>query len=344
MELTQDGFASDVPLQALNTFGIVTSARHLAAPTDLVQLQALLASPIWRTAPRRLILGGGSNLLFTQDFDGAVIAPCLRGVRILPSSDDAWLVEVAAGENWHDTVSALLAQDLPGLENLALIPGTAGAAPIQNIGAYGLELKERFAWLDAVEIATGDVKRFDAAACAFGYRDSVFKQDAADRYVIVSVTFALPKQWQPVIAYADVAAGLKQRGIENPTGRDVFDVVVDTRRAKLPDPAQIGNAGSFFKNPVVDAAFAAQLKATHPTLPVYLQTSGQFKLAAAWLIDQCGFKGARRGAAGVHDKQALVLVNHGGATGAQILALAHEIQAGVSQRFGVALEPEPIIV
>jgi UDP-N-acetylmuramate dehydrogenase len=344
MDLTQDGFTSHVSLQALNTFGIAASARHLAAPGDLASLRGLLQSDTWRNAARRLILGGGSNLLFTQDFDGAIITPRLRGVSMLQSSADAWHVEVAAGESWHDTVSALLAQDLPGLENLALIPGTVGAAPIQNIGAYGLELKERFAWLDAVEIASGDVKRFDAAACAFGYRDSVFKHSAADRYVIVSVTFALPKKWRPVASYADVATGLKQRGIDQPSGKDVFDVVVTTRRAKLPDPAQIGNAGSFFKNPVVDAAFAAQLKAAHPALPVYPQASGQSKLAAAWLIDQCGFKGVRRGAAGVHDKQALVLVNHGGASGAQILALAREIQTGVSERFGVALEPEPIII
>ncbi len=344
MDLTQDGFTAGVSLQTLNTFGIAANAGHLAAPADLAQLQAQLQSETWRKAARRLILGGGSNLLFTQDFDGAIIAPRLRGVRMLPSSGDAWHVEVAAGENWHDTVSALLAQDLPGLENLALIPGTVGAAPIQNIGAYGLELKERFAWLDAIEIATGQIKRFDAAACALGYRDSVFKHAAADRFVIVSVTFALPKKWQAVASYADVATGLKQRGVDKPGGKDVFDVVVATRRAKLPDPAQIGNAGSFFKNPVVDAVFAGQLKAAHPGLPVYPQTSGQAKLAAAWLIDQCGFKGARRGAAGVHDKQALVLVNHGGATGAQILALAREIQAAVAQRFGVALEPEPIIV
>jgi UDP-N-acetylmuramate dehydrogenase len=337
-------FLENHDLQRLNTFGLPARARWFCEVHTLPDLQAALADARFAKAPRQLILGGGSNLIFTADFDGCVIAPRLPGLAPVGETADAWLLEAGAGEPWHDTVARLLAMGRPGLENLALIPGTVGAAPIQNIGAYGLELKERFAWLNALEIATGKTAQFDLAACQFGYRDSVFKHAAAGKYVITSVTFALPKRWQPVTGYADVTRALEQRAVASPTPQDVFDVVVAVRSAKLPDPAVIGNVGSFFKNPVVSSGEAARLKTMYETLPVYPQAQGTAKLAAAWLIDQCGFKGALRGGVGVHDKQALVLVNRGGATGAGVVVLADEIRAAVHKRFGVALEPEPQIL
>jgi UDP-N-acetylmuramate dehydrogenase len=337
-------FLENHDLQPLNTFGLPARARWFCEVGTLEDLRAALRDTRFADASKRLILGGGSNLIFTGDFDGCVLAPRLRGLQPVGETAQAWLVEAGAGEPWHDTVARLLAMARPGLENLALIPGTVGAAPIQNIGAYGVELCERFAWLDAIDIVSGALQRFDLAACGFGYRDSVFKRAAAGKYVITSVTFALPKQWQAVTAYADVARGLQASGIASPVAQDVFDVVVAVRQGKLPDPAVVGNVGSFFKNPVVPAVQAAALKAAHAALPVYPQADGSAKLAAAWLIDQCGFKGAARGGVGVHDKQALVLVNRGGATGAGVVALADEIRAAVHKRFGVVLEPEPQIL
>ena len=336
-------FSCDVSLQTLNTFGLACRACWFAAPTTLEQLQGLLKSAIFKQASRFLILGGGSNVLFLKDFEGCVITPHLQGMRLLESTEDAWFVEVGAGENWHSMVCTLMGQNLPGLENLALIPGTVGAAPVQNIGAYGLEMQERFAWLDAIEITTGKLCRFDLEACEFGYRSSVFKGAAAGRFIIISVTLALPKKWRAVTHYADVERALKQQGL-TPSPQSIFEIVVAARRSKLPDPRLIGNAGSFFKNPVLTPLQADALKTVYPSLPTYPQADGTVKLPAAWLIEQCGFKGIRRGAAGVHERQALVLVNYGGATGEQLLTLAKEIQAGVHSRFGVKLEPELLIV
>jgi UDP-N-acetylmuramate dehydrogenase len=239
-----------------------------------------------------------------------------------------------------------LAQGLPGLENLALIPGTVGAAPIQNIGAYGLEMCERFASLRAVELATGAVVELDAEACRFGYRDSFFKREGRDRFVITSVTFRLPKVWQPRAGYADLARELAAKGHADadgaPGAQAIFDAVVAVRRAKLPDPLQLGNAGSFFKNPVVEATQFEALKRQEPELVSYLQADGRVKLAAGWLIDRCGWKGRAMGGAAVHGRQALVLVNLGGATGAEVLALAQAVQRDVLARFGVELEAEPV--
>jgi len=229
---------------------------------------------------------------------------------------------------------------LPGLENLALIPGTVGAAPIQNIGAYGLEMGERFERLRAIELSTGETREFDRDACAFGYRDSFFKQEGRGRFVIVSVTFRLPKAWTPRADYADIARALEKNGANDPQA--IFDAVVAVRQAKLPDWRVLGNAGSFFKNPVVSAAAFDTLKALEPDLVSYKQQDGQFKLAAGWLIDQCGWKGRSIGAAAVHDRQALVLVNRGGASGAQILELAAAIKRDVHARFAVELEAEPV--
>jgi UDP-N-acetylmuramate dehydrogenase len=242
---------------------------------------------------------------------------------------------------------------MPGLENLALIPGTVGAAPIQNIGAYGLEMCERFASLRAIELATGDAVELDADACRFGYRDSFFKREGRERFVITSVTFRLPKAWQPRAGYADLARELAARdqaasvgeadgAASQPTAQAIFDAVVAVRRAKLPDPLELGNAGSFFKNPVIDAAQFEALKRREPEIVSYAQADGRVKLAAGWLIDRCGWKGRAMGAAAVHERQALVLVNRGGASGAQVLALARAIQRDVFERFGVELEAEPV--
>jgi UDP-N-acetylmuramate dehydrogenase len=291
-----------------------------------------------------VVLGGGSNLLFTGDVDGLVLKVDVPGLRELDPSADRWRIELGAGENWHAAVERLLALERPGLENLALIPGQVGAAPIQNIGAYGLELAERFESLRAWDIPTSSVVAMSAEDCAFGYRDSAFKRELGGRRIILTVTLALPRRWQPVFGYADVAGELAARGVPRPSPREVFDAVVAIRRRKLPDPAAIGNAGSFFKNPIIGRDKRTELIAKHPSLVSYPLAGGRFKLAAGWLIEAAGLKGVTRGRAGVYEKQALVLVNRGGATGGEILALAREVQEKVAEKFGVQLEPEPVIV
>jgi len=332
-----------VSLRGFNSFGVEARARFFCRVSCADDLAALEAEPRVAGLPR-LVLGGGSNLLLTRDFEGLAIKVDVPGVRELGEVDGAWHIEVGAGENWHATVERLLAVDRPGLENLALIPGQCGAAPIQNIGAYGVELAERFDSLLAWDFEARKTARMSSAECDFGYRDSAFKHGLAGRRVILSVTLALPRQWQPVAGYADVAHELKARGMAQPSARDIFDVVVAVRRRKLPDPAVIGNAGSFFKNPIVARDEHHALIAHHPSLVGYPLPGGRVKLAAAWLIDAAGLKGATRGRAGVYEKQALVLVNRGGATGAEILALAREVQEKVAEKFGIWLEPEPVIV
>ena len=334
---------ADFPLLSCNTFGFDVQARYACLLESSDDIALALAEPRTAGLPR-LILGGGSNVVLTSPFDGVVWLMRMRGRRLVREDGDAYYVEAAAGENWHDFVAWTVQQGWPGLENLALIPGTVGAAPIQNIGAYGLELADRFAELSAIDLATGARVEFDAAACRFGYRDSYFKKEGRACYAIVAVTVRLPKRWQACVDYADVRRELGERGIAAPVAQDIFDAVVAIRRAKLPDPAEIGNAGSFFKNPVVSAEFAAALAAREPQLVSYVQPDGRVKLAAGWLIDQCGWKGRALGAAGVHPRQALVLVNRGGASGADVLALAQAIRDSVRSRFGVELEAEPVVV
>ena len=342
-QLAPVSLLNSYPLQAHNTFGFDVRARLACRVEREEQLLAAVRDPRVVGLPR-LVLGGGSNLVLTRDFDGLVLLVALRGRRLVREDDDAWYVEAAAGENWHEFVAWTLAQDMPGLENLALIPGTVGAAPIQNIGAYGLEMCERFASLRAVELATGATLELDAQACRFGYRDSFFKREGRDRFVITSVTFRLPKAWVPRASYADIARELaaEGHGDTSPNAQAIFDAVVAVRRAKLPDPLQLGNAGSFFKNPVVDAAQFDVLQRQEPEMVSYRQPDGRVKLAAGWLIDRCGWKGRAMGAAAVHERQALVLVNRGGASGAEVLALAQAIQRDVRERFGVELEAEPV--
>jgi UDP-N-acetylmuramate dehydrogenase len=330
-------------LRPFNSFGVEARARHFARIRSVDELARVLADPDLARLPR-LVLGGGSNLLLTGDFDGLVLKIDLLGRHEEPASDTHWRVRVGAGENWHATVEALVAAGRPGLENLALIPGSVGAAPIQNIGAYGLELAERFDSLTAWDVAQQREVRMDLTDCAFGYRDSVFKSALAGQRIVLDVTFALPRDWQPVTGYAEVAQELRSRGSSSPQPRDVFDAVVAIRRRKLPDPAQIGNAGSFFKNPIVSREQRTDLIARFPSLVSYPLAGGRFKLAAGWLIEAAGMKGLTRGRAGVYEKQALVLVNRGGATGAEILALAREVQDKVAEKFGVRLEPEPVVL
>jgi UDP-N-acetylmuramate dehydrogenase len=332
-----------VNLRALNTFGLPALAAHLVRVRSEADLRRVVDHPQWGLAPK-FILGGGSNVLFTRDVQALVVKVEVPGLRLLHTTDDAWIVEAGAGESWHGLVQWALAQGLPGLENLALIPGTVGAAPVQNIGAYGVELKDRFESLDAVDLVTGRTVTLDAAACRFGYRDSVFKQHLAGKSVITRVRFRLPRPWAPVLGYLDLERKVAETGVTHPDAQTVFDWVCAIRRAKLPDPAVIGNAGSFFKNPVVSAEQCRDIIDRDPEVVHYPLPDGRAKLAAGWLIDACGWKGKHIGGAGVHDRQALVLVNRGGATGAEVVTLARAIQESVYGRFGIRLEPEPVVV
>lgn len=333
----------DQSLRALNTFGIEAKASAYLQVTGVDDLRAVRSDP-GLSKLRRLVLGGGSNLLLTRDFDGLVLHMSNIGIAVTGEDKDSMYVTAQAGENWHDFVQWTLAHGYPGLENLSLIPGSVGASPIQNIGAYGAELAEFVHALKAFDFQTGDILTLPRSDCHFAYRDSIFKQALRDRAAILEVTFVLPKRWQPNLRYAELATELQSRGVSRPTAKDISEAVIAIRRRKLPDPAKIGNAGSFFKNPVVSGEQHRQLLAKYPQLVSYPQPDGSVKLAAGWLIDQCGWKGKSLGSAGVHDKQALVLVNLGGAAGSQLLELASRIQVDVKQRFDVMLDPEPIVI
>jgi UDP-N-acetylmuramate dehydrogenase len=331
---------TDHSLQSSNSFGIAARSRYAVEIRDEADVPAVLADPRFAGLPRRL-LGGGSNVVLTGDFDGLTLLMRIKGRRLAAESAEAVLVEAGAGEVWHELVAWTIAEGRPGLENLALIPGTVGAAPIQNIGAYGVELEERFESLRAFDTRAGAFVTLDRAACRFSYRDSLFKAEP-DRYVVTAVTFRLPRPWQPVTGYPDLARLFGDRS--DVSAAEIFEAVIAVRRQKLPDPAVTGNAGSFFKNPIVPAAQFGDLAGAFPGIVGYPQPDGKVKLAAGWLIDRCGWKGRAVGRAAVHDRQALVLVNRGGATGAEILDLAREIQRSVSDTYGVALEPEPVIL
>jgi len=333
----------DISLQAFNTFGLDARARHYLRVTSADQLDQL-RDDTGLTGLPRFVLGGGSNVLLTRDVEALVLHMAIAGREIIGEQDGKVLVRAGAGEGWHAFVDYTLAQGLGGLENLSLIPGTVGAAPIQNIGAYGLEIKDVFHSLTVFDLDSGARRTLGAADCRFGYRDSIFKHAEGANLVVLDVTFALPRAWQPNLRYAELAQALEAAGLTAPTPRQVSDTVVAIRRRKLPDPAEIGNAGSFFKNPVVAAEACRALLTRFPQLVHHAQADGSEKLAAGWLIDQCGWKGKTLGAAGVYPKQALVLVNNGGATGAEVLALARAIQADVKERFGVELEPEPVFM
>lgn len=346
---------NNVALQPMNTFGIAARAQRLVRLRSVDDLLGLMASPDWRQPSAEhpvFVLGGGSNLVLTGDLKALVLKVEIAGRRLVEETDKGWLVEAGGGEGWHDFVHWTLEQGWPGLENMALIPGTVGAAPVQNIGAYGVELQDRFHSLDAMDLETGRMFSLDAAQCGFGYRDSVFKHAPSDersfglkgRALITRVRFWLPKPWKPVLGYLDLERKMDETGIRQPDARQIFDWVVAIRRAKLPDPAVLGNAGSFFKNPVVSAEQCRDIIGRDPHLVHYPLPDGRVKLAAGWLIDACGWKGKTLGGAGVYEKQALVLVNRGEATGGEVLMLARAIQESVYGRFGIRLEPEPVVV
>ncbi|MDZ7888399.1 MAG: UDP-N-acetylmuramate dehydrogenase [Pseudomonas sp.] len=333
---------ADVSLQPFNTFGVATRARYLAHAHDDAEVgEALQAAK--RLQLPLLVIGGGSNLLLTGDVEALVLRMASRGLRIVSSQGDAVLVEAEAGEPWHPFVQWTLEQGLQGLENLSLIPGTVGAAPMQNVGAYGVEIKDVFAGLTALDRHTGELREFTLDECEFAYRDSRFKREAG-RWLILRVRFALARAGALRLDYGPLRQRLAEQGVSEPTASDVSRAICSIRSEKLPDPAVLGNAGSFFKNPLVSADLAAQLRVEHADLVAYPQADGQVKLAAGWLIEKAGWKGFRDGDAGVHRQQALVLVNYGGATGAQLLALARRIQADIQARFAVSLEIEPNIV
>lgn len=345
----------NVPLQPYNSFGIVARAQHLVRVASEADVAAVLADPQWQGAPK-FVLGGGSNIVLTGDVKSLVLKVEIMGRRLLETTERAWIVEVGAGEVWHDTVQWMLEQGLPGLENMALIPGTVGGAPVQNIGAYGVELQDRFESLDGIDLQTGQPFTLDAAQCAFGYRDSVFKHAShgpngfglAGRALITRVRFRLPRPWRPVLGYLDLERKIAETGVSEPSPRQIFDWIVAIRRNKLPDWRVLGNAGSFFKNPTVTPEQCADIIARDPKIVHYPMDDGSIKLAAGWLIDACGWKGKSVGNAGVYEKQALVLVNRGGhqnpVTGGEVMTLAKAIQTSVYERFGIRLEPEPVVV
>ncbi|RCL24482.1 UDP-N-acetylenolpyruvoylglucosamine reductase [Pseudomonas sp. AFG_SD02_1510_Pfu_092] len=328
-----------VSLKPYNTFGIDVKARYFSQAQDDQQVRQALAQAQQQGLPV-LVIGGGSNLLLTGDIDALVLHMASRGRRVLSDDGERVVVEAEAGEPWHPFVQWTLAQGCCGLENLSLIPGTVGAAPMQNVGAYGVEIKDVFAGLTALDRETGELRDFGLAECAFGYRDSLFKRNPG-RWLILRVRFALSRTLKAHLDYGPVRQRLTEQGVSEPTAQAISEAISSIRREKLPDPAELGNAGSFFKNPVVAAAQVERIRAQHPGVVAYPQADGQAKLAAGWLIEQAGWKGYREGDAGVHRLQSLVLVNHGQASGAQMYALARRIQADILERFGVELEMEP---
>jgi UDP-N-acetylmuramate dehydrogenase len=339
----------NVDLQAFNTLGLSARAAHFVELSNEADLAPLLARAQAEAWPVQL-LGGGSNIVFAGDVSGLTIRLNLRGIRVIGDkheSDSGVIIEAAAGEPWHEFTQYTLAQGWAGLENLSLIPGSVGAAPVQNIGAYGVEVADVMHSLRAYDREQGRVVELSAADCGFAYRDSIFKSQQPKRYVILSVRFALSAKRPLVLGYGDIQTALATAGVQEPSAIDVAQAVIRIRQAKLPDPAVLGNAGSFFKNPLVPSAQIEQLQSQFPGLvayPAQLSTPGWQKVAAGWLIEQAGWKGYRRGSVAVHDRQALVLVHHGGGNGAELLALAADIVASVQARYGIHLEQEPVLM
>ncbi|PQB03767.1 UDP-N-acetylmuramate dehydrogenase [Aureitalea marina] len=325
-------------LKKLNTFGIDVRASFYVRIDSIADLQKALEKD-WELP--LMILGGGSNMLLTHNLERVVLHICIKGIEQLKLAEDKVQLRVAAGENWHELVLYCLEKGYGGLENLSLIPGNVGTAPIQNIGAYGVELRDVFLGCQVVSIKEGSSEYMDKAACQFGYRDSVFKRELKGKVIITSIDIELTTRDHFIkTTYGDIASRLKEAGIEKPSISDVSEAVIAIRQAKLPDPAQIGNSGSFFKNPELPRDQFDRLQQRFPDIPHYPAPSGRIKVPAGWLIDQCGLKGFRRGDAGVHQKQALVLVNYGEANGKEILNLAKHVQEEVMIRFGIQLTPE----
>lgn len=331
------------PLKAYNTFGLEANAQYFVEVTTVGELQEVLQQPELKGLPR-FILGGGSNILLTKDFDGLVIKNSIKGIELLREDDKHVWIKVGSGEVWHELVLYTINQGWGGLENLSLIPGQVGAAPMQNIGAYGVELEATFESLDAVHMDTAEVRTFTKDECQFGYRESVFKTSLKGQYCIVSVTFRLNKQHHLNISYGDIKRTLDDMQAWEPTLKDVSTAVIKIRQSKLPDPKVLGNSGSFFKNPEIPKEQFDALQQYFPLVPNYPAPNGLVKVPAGWLIEQAGWKGKRVGNTGSHAQQALVLVNYGGATGQEIYQLALDIQASVKEKFGITIIPEVNVV
>ncbi|MTI22107.1 UDP-N-acetylmuramate dehydrogenase [Fulvivirga sp. RKSG066] len=334
----------NISLKPYNTFGLEAKARYFTEAQSIEDLQAIL-----KTSEAQdnevLLLGGGSNILLTKDFDGLVIKIDIKGIELQHENNEEVVVKVGAGENWHEFVLEAIKNNWGGVENLSLIPGTMGAAPMQNIGAYGVEIKEVFDYLLAVNRKTGKVEKFNNTDCQFGYRESIFKNVVKGEYIIAEVVLRLSNNEHKLnTSYGAIADTLKEMGIDKPTIKDISDAVIKIRQSKLPDPKKIGNSGSFFKNPTIDKIDYEGLKAEFSDIPGYELPEDKIKVPAGWLIEQCGWKGKKIGDIGVHDKQALVLVNHGGGKGEDIWDLAQEIQKSVAEKFGISLNPEVNVI
>ncbi len=329
-------------LQRLNTFGLPVVSKRYVVLRSTADIQDFLK--LHKTPDELLILGGGSNLLFTRNFDGITAKIDIPEIHVVKEDQTNYWVKAGAGVNWNDFVESCIKADMGGVENLSLIPGTVGAAPIQNIGAYGVELKDVLEAVEAIEISTGERYFFRNHECRFGYRESIFKNEWKDRFIITNVALRLRKSPVPNTSYGQIAEMLDTKGIKNPGIREVSDAVIEIRRSKLPNPEVMGNAGSFFKNPITTAKVFNELKNSHPTINGFVQEDGKVKLSAAWLIDQCELKGCAVGGAVVHEKQPLVIVNRNKATGLEILELAKIIQGTVLEKFQIQLEPEVRII
>lgn len=330
-------------LKSLNTFGIDAKCSYYTEIHSIQDFTELAKNPLY-SEQKKLILGGGSNLLFVKDFEGMVIRNCLKGIEIVEENEAYTLVKASAGEIWHDFVIWCIQNDLGGLENLSLIPGCVGASPMQNIGAYGVEIKEVFEELEAISMNGAMKRRFSKSECAFGYRESVFKREYKNQFFITSVTFRLSRKHEVNTSYGAIGAELKAMNIESPGISEVSRAVIRIRSSKLPDPKILGNAGSFFKNPEVDAGEYSKLKLKHPDIIAYPLEVGSYKLAAGWLIEQCGLKGFEMKGAAVHDKQALVIVNKNNAKGMDVYNLSEHVLSSVYIKFGVKLEREVNII
>lgn len=325
-------------LTTYNTFGIDAKAKLFAQVHTVDELREILKSNALHPA---FILGGGSNMLLTTDIDALVIHIAIKGITVVSETEDYAIIKVMAGENWHETVLWTLEHGYGGLENMSLIPGNTGTAPVQNIGAYGTELKDCFVSCDAMSRTTLELHTFSKEKCKFGYRESYFKNEGKNKYIITSVTLKLTKKNHKLnTSYGAIEQELAKHEISNPTLKDVSNAVIRIRNSKLPDPKDLGNSGSFFKNPIVDQTTFEEFNSNNPEAPFYKISDTQYKIPAGWLIEQCGFKGKRFGDAGVHEKQALVLVNYGNATGKEILKLAHTIVAAVEKKFNIKIAPE----
>lgn len=329
-------------LKKYNTFGIEAKAAQFVAVHSVAELKTVLLENKSQT---KFILGGGSNMLLTQDINALVIHVDLKGKKIIKDDDDFVWVESMAGENWHEFVLWTIDQNLGGLENMSLIPGNVGTTPVQNIGAYGTEIKDTFVSCEAMAIDTQEMKIFDKEACHFGYRESIFKQEAKDQFIITSVVFKLTKRNHKInISYGDITKELEKNHIITPTLKDVSNAVIAIRQSKLPNPKELGNSGSFFKNPIILKSEYEKIHVLHPEMPHYVISETQVKVPAGWLIEKAGFKGKRFGDAGIHKNQALVLVNYGNATGQEILNVSKDIQATILKEFGIAIEAEVNVI